>query len=563
MTRCRAVVPAACERMRSASSVPAPSDRAVRAHGGRRAADHSPRRAAILAPMPAVAAPASAPETRPGLVVALDGPGSSGKSSVGAAAALELGYRFCDTGLLYRAATWLSLHRGVGDTGVEALVALVDDVELAADAEGRLARVLVDGRDVTKEVRGPDVDAAVSAVSRVPELRAALLDRQRRIAAPGRIIMAGRDIGTVVLPDADLKLFLSASVAERARRRAEERRVNPDRAEGRDILAELRRRDELDSSRAVAPLRPADDARVLVTDGNRFEETVELVVDAIRSAEAARSAGTPSAGTTPTARALAGDVRPRPEPIEGHLTPLIRLVAAAARLITRAVTRVTIEGDLRAIPRRGPVILAANHASNADPVVIGAWLTPQLGRRIHWLGKKELFDWPIIGWMGRSGGVHPVDRSTADLEAFRLAQRILEEGHLLMVFPEGTRSSDGALQPAKDGLAMLALRTRAPIVPLAVVDSDLRWPRGQLLPRPGGRITLRIGEPFLLADDGAPARRGRAAKGAATVRLMGRIAALLPPRQRGTYAAHAGEDAARPGSGTRPRGGRRDLEAVR
>jgi 1-acyl-sn-glycerol-3-phosphate acyltransferase len=173
--------------------------------------------------------------------------------------------------------------------------------------------------------------------------------------------------------------------------------------------------------------------------------------------------------------------------------------------------------------------------------VIGAWLTPRLGRRIHWLGKKELFDWPVLGWIARDGGVHPVDRSAADVDAFRLARRILDEGHVLMVFPEGTRSPDGTLQQAKDGVAMLALRTGAPVVPIAVVDSDLRWPRAQRLPRPGGRVIMRIGRPFRLADevDEGATGRGRAAKAAATARLMGRIAALLPPRQRGAYAAEA------------------------
>src|SRR4051794_9965600 len=226
-----------------------------------------------------------------GLVVALDGPGSSGKSSVGASAALRLGYRFCDTGLLYRAATWLALRRGLAAEGPRAdpsaLVALVPEIELVPDANGRLAHVSVDGADVTEEVHTPAVDDAVSAVSRVAELRAALLDRQRALAAePGGIVMAGRDIGTVVLPDADLKIFLDASVEERARRRAEERAVAPDSAEARFILTQLRRRDELDSSRTVAPLRPAEDAVHIVTDGNRFEQTVGAVVDEIRRAEA-------------------------------------------------------------------------------------------------------------------------------------------------------------------------------------------------------------------------------------------------------------------------------------
>jgi cytidylate kinase len=226
-----------------------------------------------------------------GLVVALDGPGSSGKSSVGAAAALRLGYRFCDTGLLYRAATWLALQRRVPVEGDAAdpdrLVSLVPEIELIPDDSGRLAHVSVDGRDVTDEVHSPSVDEAVSAVSRVGELRAALLERQRGLAAePGGIIMAGRDIGTVVLPDADLKIFLDASAEERARRRADERGLTHDSSEAELILAQLRRRDALDSTRAVAPLRPAEDAVHIVTDGNTFDQTVDAVVATISAAEA-------------------------------------------------------------------------------------------------------------------------------------------------------------------------------------------------------------------------------------------------------------------------------------
>ena len=234
--------------------------------------------------------------TRNKLVVALDGPGSSGKSSVGAAAALELGYRFCDTGLLYRAVTWLALARRVSASYPHAMRGLVDEVELAPDPQGRLARVLVDGTDHTEDVHGPAVDAAVSAVSAIPELRLALLDRQRALAIPGGIVMAGRDIGTVVLPDADLKIFLEASTEERARRRAEERGIDPDGPEAAAILEALRRRDELDSTRAVAPLRAAPDARIISTDGNRFEDTVDAVTNAIRDVEARRAAAPAPSG---------------------------------------------------------------------------------------------------------------------------------------------------------------------------------------------------------------------------------------------------------------------------
>ncbi len=223
-----------------------------------------------------------------GLRVSLDGPGSSGKSSVGAAAASQLGYRFLDTGVLYRAITWLSVQRGVDPEDEAALVALVSEVELVPDDEGRMRKVRIDGVDVTDQLHEPEVDRRVSAVSRQPDVRTALLMTQRSLAAEGRIIVAGRDIGTVVLADADLKLYLDVSLEERARRRAAERGLHPGSEEAMAILEDLRRRDHLDSSREVAPLRVPEDAVVVRSDGREFDETVAEVVRLIREHEAGR-----------------------------------------------------------------------------------------------------------------------------------------------------------------------------------------------------------------------------------------------------------------------------------
>jgi 1-acyl-sn-glycerol-3-phosphate acyltransferase len=222
-------------------------------------------------------------------------------------------------------------------------------------------------------------------------------------------------------------------------------------------------------------------------------------------------------------------------PLDGHLTPMITGLALAARIIARSITRVRIEGALDEIPREGPVILAANHISNADAVILGAWLTKSLGRRIHWLGKKEMFDWPVVGYVARNGGIHPVDRGAADVDAFRTAERVLREGHILMIFPEGTRSPTGELQKPKDGLAMLALRTGAPIVPIGISNTDRVWPKGKLLPRPGRHATMRIGHAFRLADELPAGLDRKSAKTAATDLIMRRIAALLDPRHRGSY----------------------------
>ena len=239
----------------------------------------------MLPLMPSMPAPSA---TR--VVVALDGPASSGKSSVGSAAAARLGLRFVDTGLIYRALTALALREGVATDDVAGLVGLVDRVALGDDGSGRLARVLLDGDDATGTVHTQEVDAAVSAVARVPEVRAALLGRQRALTAGGGIILAGRDIGTVVLPDAPLKLYLDASVEERASRRIAERGLDPEGDEANLVREQLRARDAQDRGRAVAPLRPAHEAVVISTDGLGFEQTVDLVAATIARAETAASA---------------------------------------------------------------------------------------------------------------------------------------------------------------------------------------------------------------------------------------------------------------------------------
>ena len=238
-----------------------------------------------------------------------------------------------------------------------------------------------------------------------------------------------------------------------------------------------------------------------------------------------------------------GGARPAAKPaideeelLRTELTPLINTGAFVARTLARCFTRVRVEGAIQAIPREGPVIIASNHVSNADAVIIGAWLTPRLGRRIHWLGKREMFEWPVVGWMARNGGVVPVDRGGADAEAFRLAQKVLAAGHVLMVFPEGTRSPTGELQRPKDGLAMLALRTDATIVPIGVSNTDRVWPKGRPIPKVGGHATLRVGEPFRLAEVLPEGLDRKAQKSAATELIMRRIAAQLDERQRGPYA---------------------------
>jgi len=211
-------------------------------------------------------------------LIAVDGSAASGKSSVGRLLAERLGYWFLDTGIMYRAITWAALDRGIDPHDAEALARLATAIDLRvvlpAPESDEKARILIDGVDVTDRLRSPAVDDAVSAVSKVAGVRGALVRRQREIAANGRIVMAGRDIGTVVLPDAPLKLYLDASLKERARRRhADFVRFGHESSE-EAVLEDLRRRDQIDSGRELSPMKPADDAVVIETDGMTMDEVV-------------------------------------------------------------------------------------------------------------------------------------------------------------------------------------------------------------------------------------------------------------------------------------------------
>jgi len=197
--------------------------------------------------------------------IAIDGPAASGKSTVGAALAQHLGYLYFDTGVMYRAVTWAALQRGLNINDEAAITRLAEtitiDVTEPTEADGRLCTVWCDSVDVSWLTRSPEVDANVSPVSAYPGVRSAMTAQQRRIGLRGSVVMVGRDIGTVVLPEAPLKIYLDASVEERARRRFREMQARGDTTQSYDeILAAMKRRDAIDSGRATAPLKAAADA---------------------------------------------------------------------------------------------------------------------------------------------------------------------------------------------------------------------------------------------------------------------------------------------------------------
>jgi cytidylate kinase len=256
--------------------------------------------------------------------LALDGPAGAGKSSVARDVARRLGYTFIDTGAMYRAVAYRALRAGL-EVGRDdaALGKLAGELRFEFRPVGDEQRLFVDGEDVEAPIRTPQVGNLSSPVSAIPEVRRHLVAAQQEMARGGGVVMEGRDIGTVVLPQAEVKVFLTASEQERARRRQAQLREQGVERDLAQILADQRERDERDSSRAVAPLRQAPDARLLVSDGLTQDEVVELIVGWVREAEAVCRPGacTPPSAPAAAKRSVPGVKARRstsPRPTEGE-----------------------------------------------------------------------------------------------------------------------------------------------------------------------------------------------------------------------------------------------------
>lgn len=371
------------------------------------------------------------------LTIALDGPVGAGKSSVADGVAQKLGILHLDTGAMYRAFAWKALQKCVALEDEAALEALTATDLPEVRYENGEQHTYMDGQDVTGLIRTPEVSMAASTVSKAAVVRRAMVKRQQELASRQSMLLDGRDIGTRVLPNATVKFYLTASPEIRARRRFDEMQQKGQEGSYEEVLADVIKRDDQDMHREVDPLRPAEDAQIIDSSYLTQEQVVDNMVRRIQ---------------------LKQGQRPQPEE---KLSGTYRFARGVAWLLCHIFMPVTYHG-LENAQEDAPYILISNHNSMVDPILI-AWGCFRY--QIHFLGKKELESNPILHWFFNKLDMIPVDRHNMDMHAVRACLKTLKEGRVLGIFPEGTRHKKGVMEDLESGIAMIALRSKAPLVP--------------------------------------------------------------------------------------------------
>jgi len=441
------------------------------------------------------------------LIIAIDGPSASGKSTVSRRVAKLLGYVHVDSGAIYRALTWQIIRDGLAGALPEAIAQHLYSIEMRFFVKEGAVRLAINDVDPGPTIRSLAVQEQVSAVAAIPEVRSWVGKRLRSLTTFGDLVIEGRDIGTVVFPKAVFKFYLDADPEERARRRYREQQdlagyeTNPD-----EVKHALLQRDTFDQSRSTAPLAMAPGAYRIETTHMTVDDVAAQILAIIRAVPQHH---------LPKAVKQNGF-----KPFVYHLSRVFFL--CYLRVFHRYVTH-----GREHVPREGGCILISNHASFLDPIAVccNIW-----HRHIYFLARDTLFKQSqFMKWWAISVGTLPIDRTKGDIRAIKGAINLVRQGNILCLFPEGTRTSNGRLQPVKAGIGFLIEKAGVPVIPAYVCGTFNAFPRDKRWIKPS-KISTYFGKPVTPADcavfKGNPERHQKIADF-----VMARIAALDPSRE--------------------------------
>ena len=376
--------------------------------------------------------------------IAIDGPGGAGKSTVAKKIASKLGIIYVDTGALYRTIGLFMLNNGVCPTDSVAVAARLGDFSLELKFVDGKQVILLDGVDVGDAIRTPEASMAASAVSAIREVREYLLNTQRDIAKKNSVIMDGRDIGTVILPDAEVKVFLTASPEARAKRRYDELCKKGIETTLEQVAAEMSERDKNDSTRDIAPCVPAEDSIYLDNSDLDLDGTADAIIAIINSKKKRNKLKDPKSYT---------------------------FVRALLSSVVRLILGVKVIGAEN-IPAGGALI-CANHIGIRDVFLISATYP----RLIRFIAKKGLFKVPVIAQIVKAWGAIKVERNGGDLAAIRTAIELMEGDNTVAIFPQGHRfpGVNPLTTPRKNGAALIAYRSGCDILPVCIKVKKNRY----------------------------------------------------------------------------------------
>jgi cytidylate kinase len=397
------------------------------------------------------------------MIIVIDGPSGTGKSTVASAVAQRLGFVHFDTGAMYRSFAWKVQQSGVDCLDEDALRQLIENFcfNIRMDATGE-KHYFVDDIEVSHQIRSQAISTLSSKISIYPFVRQAIVRIQRHFGMAGNAVFEGRDMGTVVFPQAELKIFLTAKPSVRAERRYRELLTKfPNQTISQEqILHEIEERDRKDTTRAVSPLRPAPDSIQIDTSDQSIEEAVDCIVRHYYSR------------------------------LGKAMKWVYRCVYLTAKGVLKLFYRLRVYGLAHFRP--GAAVIAANHVSFMDPPVISA----SCPEEVHFLAREGLFRIPLLGWLIRQLNSHPVARDASDIRTFRTLIGLLRENQKVILFPEGSRSLHGDLQSLEKGLSFLVYKTHCRILPVYVSGTYQIWKRRALFPRPFGRVCCVFGSPI-------------------------------------------------------------------
>ncbi|MDD4856513.1 MAG: (d)CMP kinase [Candidatus Krumholzibacteria bacterium] len=418
-----------------------------------------------------------------GFILTIDGPAGSGKSTTAERLSAKLGLTYLDTGAMYRAVALAVLERNIDPENEEAVSAVASSLNLEMRTVNGKPSLFIDGRNVDAEIRTPGVSRFVSPVSRYEGVRKEMVRLQRRIGERGGIVAEGRDTGTVVFPQANVRVFLVADMEARVSRRREQLRSMGIEQDASEIRENIRSRDEMDSSRIESPLLKPAGALVVDTSHLTIEAQVDLIeAEVIREVGRMESLAVSKGERNPFAA------------MSGYYGISRWLVRAFFRVVFGL--RVFGSEHLRC---RENYIFASNHCSYSDPLVVGC----ALDREVWFLAKKELFRNRAFASLIRIYHAIPVDREEMERSTMKRILALLGAGRSILMFPEGTRSRTEELRDLKPGLGFTALKSGVAIVPVYVSGTSRLL---HCLSR-RRRLSVRIGPPIRVGVDCAAGDR--------------------------------------------------------